>query len=130
VALPAEDVESVIEIDLITPVPMAAPHVAGLFALRSRVLTIIDSIAALDLGVVARSEVMPAVIVCCDGHPYGLLVDQVDDVVAIAGPVAPVRAVLGQGWARAVRGVVEHEGEALLVVAPAALIAGPLVLAA
>lgn len=130
VALFAEDVESVVEIDLVTPVPMVAPHVAGLFALRSRVLTIIDSIASLELGAVARGDAMPAVIVSCEGHPYGLLVDQVDDVVAIAAPMAPVRAVLGQGWTRAARGVVEYQGEALLLLDPATLIAGPVGIAA
>ena len=35
VALPAASVESVVELDL-DPVPRAAPHVAGLSALRSR----------------------------------------------------------------------------------------------
>ena len=42
VALPAAAVESVVELDTLIPVPRAAPHVAGLSALRSRVLTVID----------------------------------------------------------------------------------------
>ena len=41
VALPAAAVESVFELDTQIPVPRAAPHVAGLSALRSRVLTVI-----------------------------------------------------------------------------------------
>ena len=48
VAISADTVESVVEVEAITPVPLAAPHIAGLAALRSRVLTIIDSYAALD----------------------------------------------------------------------------------
>lgn len=130
VALPAADVESVIEIDGITPVPLVAPHVAGLFALRSRVLTIIDSVAALELGTTAIGGAMQAVIVGCDGHLYGLLVDQVDDVVAIAAAVGSAKAALGKGWARAAKGTVEHEGEAHLLIDPAALIAGPVAAAA
>ena len=42
VALLAAAVESVVELDTLIPVPRAAPHVAGLSALRSRVLTVID----------------------------------------------------------------------------------------
>lgn len=130
VAMPANHVESVIEIDQITPVPLVAPHVAGLFALRSRVLTIIDSVAALDLGKTPAGEAMQAVIVACDNHPYGLLVDHVEDVVVRSGAVQPVRAALGEGWARAALGVIEHEGNALLLIDPAVLIAGPVAIAA
>ena len=38
VAISADTVESVVEVEAITPVPLAAPHIAGLAALRSRVL--------------------------------------------------------------------------------------------
>jgi purine-binding chemotaxis protein CheW len=124
VAMPANHVESVIEIDQITPVPLVAPHVAGLFALRSRVLTIVDSVAALDLGKTPVSKAMQAVIVACDGHPYGLLVEHVEDVVVGSGAVQPVRAALGDGWARAAMGVIEHDGNALLLIDPAILIGG------
>ena len=50
VALPAAAVESVVELDTLIPVPRAAPHVAGLSALRSRVLTVIDCMRSLELG--------------------------------------------------------------------------------
>lgn len=130
VALPADDIESVVEIDGITPVPLVARHVAGLFALRSRVLTIIDSVAALDLGATPIGNAMQAVIVGCDGHPYGLLVDDVEDVIATDAPAGPVRAALAGGWARAATGVVPYEGEALLRIDPTVLIAGQSSLAA
>jgi purine-binding chemotaxis protein CheW len=67
---------------------------------------------------------MQAVIVGCDGHPYGLLVDHVEDVVAARDTIEPVRAALSGGWARATIGVVNHEGEALPLIDPAVLIAG------
>lgn len=130
IALPADHVESVVEIDNITPVPLVAAHVAGLFALRSRVLTIIDSSAALDLGPTSRTAAMQAVIVACDGHHYGLLVEHVEDVLESSAAVRPVRAPLADGWSRAACGVIEHEGEALLLIDPSMLIAGPFELAA
>ncbi len=128
-ALPAAFVESVVEIEEIAPVPCAPSHVFGLFALRSRVLTVIDTIAALGGDRSAPGE-KQAVIVHVDGHLYGLLVDDVDDVVAIEGVPTQPRALLSAGWARYSKGVFEHDGDPLLLIDVAAMIAGPLELAA
>ena len=125
VALPAADVEAVVEIDGVTPVPRSAAHVAGLAALRSRVLTVIDSFASLELG---RSELQgtrEAIVVPCDAHPYALLVDTVEDVVEFSGTIEPVRTSLGSGWRRVAKGMVDAEGDLLLLIDPFALIAGP-----
>lgn len=127
--LPAAFVESVVEIEDIAPVPCAAPHVMGLFALRSRVLTVIDTITALGGERGAGGE-KQAVIVHVDGHLYGVLVDDVDDVVAIEGAPGQFRSPLSDGWARYATGVLDHDGEPLLLVDVAALIAGPLDMAA
>lgn len=127
--LPAAFVESVVEIEDIAPVPCAPPHVFGLFALRSRVLTVIDTVAAMGAGRSGDGE-KQAVIVHVDGHLYGVLVDDVDDVVAIEGAASQPRALLSAGWERYSQGVLEHEGEPLLLIDVAALIAGPLDLAA
>lgn len=127
--LPATFVESVVEIDDVAPVPSAPAHVFGLFALRSRVLTVIDTIAALGEGRSGKGE-KQAVIVHVDGHLYGVLVDDVDDVVAIEGVPSQPRALLSAGWAHYSKGVLDHEGEPLLLIDVAALIAGPLDLAA
>lgn len=127
--LPAAFVESVVEVDEIAPVPCAPAHVFGLFALRSRVLTVIDTIAALG-GNRSEPGEKQAVIVHVDGHLYGLLVDDVDDVIAIEGAPTHPRALLSAGWARYSKGVFEHDGEPLLLIDVAAMIAGPLDLAA
>jgi len=125
IALPASAVESVVEVDAITPVPLAAPHIAGLAALRSRVLTVIDSYAALELGFAPRVGLLQAVVVTTDNHLYGLLVDEVEDVAAIAGEPMPLPAGLGRGWSRMAIGLVEHEGHAILLLDPARLVVGP-----
>jgi purine-binding chemotaxis protein CheW len=124
VALPAVTVESVVEIDSIEQVPLVAPHVAGLFALRSRVMTVIDSCASVGIGRFAWNGRAEAVIANCDGHGYAILVENVDDVVEPGTAVTPSRAVLSAGWARVSRGTIEVDGEALLVVDPEALVAG------
>jgi purine-binding chemotaxis protein CheW len=130
VGLTADAIESVVEIDAISPVPLAPPHVAGLAALRSRVLTVIDSYAALELGQGPRGALCQAVVVTIDNHLYGLLVDEVEDVVVTADELLPLHAGLARGWREGAIGLVEHQGHAVLLLDPARLVAGPTAVAA
>ncbi len=125
VAFDAAAVDSVVEAEAVTPVPRVAAHVAGLSALRSRVLTIIDCLAALGLDASPREGAGELIVVTVDGHLYGLAVDRVDDAVPLGAPSSVAGVALAPGWARAARGLVEHEGRVLLLVDPAALVAGP-----
>lgn len=125
VAIPATQVEGVVELDSLIPVPRAAAHVAGLSALRSRVLTVIDCKASLDLGVTETGAVREAAIVELDGHHYALLVDMVEDVVEALSSPTVVRAAMVAGWARVALGMIETEAGPLLLVDVAALIGGP-----
>jgi len=127
VALLAEEMESVVEIEAVCPVPGAAPHVAGLSALRSRVLTVIDGRASLGLGPTEKPR--DAVVAIVDGHPYALLVDAVEDVVE-GGDIRPLAASAGAGWSRVARGAVEAEGDLMLLLDLPALILGSLAEAA
>src|SRR4249919_698499 len=125
VALPAAAVESVVELDTLIPVPRAPAHVAGLSALRSRVLTVIDCMRSLELGETDCSDgIREASVVELDGHHYALIVDVVEDVVEAASDPTPVRAAMGPGWERVSQGMVETEDGPLLLVDVAALIAG------
>ena len=125
VALPAVAVESVVELDTLIPVPRAPPHVAGLSALRSRVLTVIDCLRSLELGVSDCSEgIREAAVVELDGHHYALIVDVVEDVVEALSDPSPVRAAMEAGWERASIGMVETETGPILLVDVAALIFG------
>src|SRR3546814_5029866 len=79
VAISADQIESVVDIGVVTPIPLADAGVRGLAALRSRVVTVINSCVALGLpcpGDAARR----AVITHIDGHPYAMLVEGVEDV--------------------------------------------------
>lgn len=126
VALRTSEVQSLVEIDTLAPVPRAPAHIAGLSALRSRVLTVIDCMHSLELiRDPAARPMHEAVVVEHEGHSYALAVDSVEDVVvAKSGPV-PLRAGLGDGWERVSLGMVECDDGALLLVDVAALIAGP-----
>ena len=126
VAFPSAAVESVVELDTLIPVPGAAAHVAGLSALRSRVLTVIDTVRSLDLGETDCSDgIREAAVVELDGHHYALIVDSVEDVLEAMSEPSPIRAAMGKGWERVALGMVETEAGPLLLVDVAALIAGP-----
>lgn len=129
VAIPADSVSSVVELDEIAPVPRAAPHIAGLAALRSRVLTVIDSYRAIGLDR-PNTDSREAVVVELDGHHYALMVDSVDDVVAATSVATAARTPLKDGWARVAAGTVEAEGDMLLLLDVVSLIGGNQAIAA
>ena len=114
---------SVIELDMVSPVPCAPHHVVGLSAMRSRPITVIDCYRALDL---AQPEAVKGSVrlVELDHHLYALQVDEVVDVLALDAKPVAARMELQRGWARVQRGLVDTgQGHALLV-DPVALVAG------
>ena len=125
IALPASEVEGVVELDGITPAPRAAGHVAGLSALRSRVLTVIDGLASLEFGRAPVEGLLEAIIVPSGGHTYALLVDSVEDVIEAQRPPAPIRTPVGAGWDRVAIGTIDAGKDLLLLVDPHLMIAGP-----
>jgi purine-binding chemotaxis protein CheW len=130
IAIDAAEIESVVELEATTPIPRAAPHVAGLAALRSRVVTVIDCLAALELGHSPASYPRDAIVVEVEGHPYALLVDAVEDVLEHSGELQPVRTRPAPGWDRVSRGMVLADDDLVLLIDVQALIAGPAALAA
>lgn len=125
VALPAARIESVVELDTLIPVPRAASHIAGLSALRSRVLTVICSRRSLGLPDPQIDGILEAAVTEVDGHHYALIVDGVEDVLEATGDPAPVRAAMADGWERVSSGMVESEVGALLLIDVEALVGGP-----
>ena len=123
VAISADQVESVVDIGAVTPVPCADARVRGLAALRSRVVTVINSCAALELpcpGDAAKR----AVITHIDGHPYAMLVEGVEDVAGYEAQPLTNGIALEAGWASVGTGVIEHGDEPVLVIDLRALVPG------
>ena len=129
VAIESGQVESVVDIGTIVPVPRAERQVRGLAALRSRVVTVIDTRSALGLEA-GPVEATRAVITIVDGHHYAVLVDALDDVAPF--DLVPLSAgiVLDKGWRVIGRGLVERDGEPILAIALDALIPNVTALAA
>ncbi len=123
VAFPSADVESVVDVGQIVPVPRVAGEIAGVAALRSRVVTVIDSRVALGMPADGRTR-KRAVVARVDGHSYALLVDALDDVTPLECMDLGSGVALEPKWRRAVCGLVERDGEPIPVLRPAALVPG------
>jgi purine-binding chemotaxis protein CheW len=122
-AIASEIIRSVVEIEGVTPVPRAPDHIAGLAALRSRAMTVVDCRRALDLPASDQPTDL-AVVVELDEFLYALAVDGVEEVVPFESEPSEVRADLKAGWAWAALGMVETSVGPALVLDPASLIQG------
>jgi purine-binding chemotaxis protein CheW len=124
IAFPAVKVRSVIEIERITPIPRTAPHIAGITALRSQALTVIDSRVALGFESSGDPTGSRAAVVDHEGHAYALLVDEAFDVTAALGEPERVSGGFGEAWTEAAIGMVETASGPALLIAIEQLIAG------
>ena len=107
VAIPTEEIEAVVKLTEIAAVPRVPAHVAGLSALRSRVLTVIDT-AALVWGRAAKAAPDSyAIISNISGHSYAMMVDSVRDIAAVPGGPLPLRGQLDPAWRPFTRQMVE-----------------------
>lgn len=123
VAIDSDQVESVVDIGEITPVPRAPAEVRGLAALRSRVVTVIDTCAALGLPP-SPQTLARAVITLVDGHHYAILVDALEDVAPFQLLPLDGGVTLDGGWRRAGCGVIDRDGDPMLAIDLNAIIPG------
>ena len=130
-ALRTSEVQSVVELDAISPVPRAPGFVLGLTALRSSTLTVVDAAAAIGLPAHGLPEAgTRAAIVDHAGHRYALVVDEIDDVAEARGDPAPVPGEAGPGWERVSQGLIETDRGPALLIDLGTLLAGPPLVAA
>ncbi len=122
VAIDSNQVESVVDIGEVTAVPRASSHVRGLAALRSRVVTVVDTQSALGLEAAAAAK--RAVITQVEGHHYAMLVDALDDVAPFDLLPLASGVTLDAAWREAGRGIVERDGEPILAIDLASLVPG------
>ena len=122
VAIRSDHVESVVDIGEITPVARTSRAVRGLAALRSRVVTVIDTAIVLDPAapLAARRR---AVVTQVDGHHYALLVDALDDAHRFVPKPLSAGLLPGAAWAAITNGLIEHEGRVVLILDLPAIVA-------
>jgi len=130
VAIQSDLVESVVHVTDVVPVPKSDPAVAGLFALRSRVLTLIDSQYHVT-GVTKPFENRGlAVIAEIAGHHFGLLVDSVEDAVTIDTDDVEKSVMPSPQWSKLASGLVQVGGEIAMIIDPEQLVSGERAIAA
>ncbi len=113
--VPAADVLQMETFAGATPVPDAAPYVAGLVQLRGRVIPVIDLRARFGLPPAPRTLESRVVVVNRGARAIGLLVDSARDVLRLdADAVQPLADPLIDAGNRFVKGVVP--GSRLLMV--------------
>lgn len=130
VALRSRAINSVVTVGTPVHVPAGPPHVAGLFALRSRVFTIIDPHVVIGLAPMPIVPGQRVIVVDVAEHGYALLADAIEDVCFIDAPETRVAGKLLPGWARVADAMIEHDGASLLVVDPAQFVTLPVARAA
>lgn len=130
VALRSRAINSVVTVGTPVHVPAAPAHVAGLFALRSRVFTLIDPHVVIGLPAVPVAPGQRVIVVDVADHGYALLADAIEDVCFIDAAETRVTGRLLPGWARVADAMIEHEGASLLVVDPSHFITLPVAKAA
>lgn len=124
-AIHAQEVESVIEIGAITPVPRAPDFISGITAMRSQALTVIDCRRTMGFDPEQFALDHRAIVVAVGGYSYALRIDMIEDITTGADMANPVPGGFGREWSRVARGLIETRvGPALLLDLPA-LIAGP-----
>jgi purine-binding chemotaxis protein CheW len=130
VGIDSSAVESIVHVQDVVPVPKCDLSIAGLFALRSRVLTLIDT-QYLVTGMKQQAEKGAlAVVVEIAGHQYGLLVDKVEDVVSIRASQIEDRVKPAAEWTSFVKQIASVEGRLVMILEPSSLVAGQTSLAA
>lgn len=115
IAMDARQIDAVVDIGRVIPVPRTDPTIRGLAALRSRVATVIDTRMVLGLEPTPPGP-RRAVTASIDGHLYAFLVDSLDDVAPFTRQPLTGGAALGAAWRSAAAGLIERDGRPLLII--------------
>lgn len=111
------DIHDVFALQAVTPVPLAAPEIAGVLNLRGRIVTAIDSRAR--LGLPARQEGLKGAMalgVERGGEAFGLVIDRIGEVLQLADDTFEQNPVnLDAKWRTVSRGVYRLPGRLLMV---------------
>jgi purine-binding chemotaxis protein CheW len=130
IAIACDVVESVVRVHDIITVPRVDPLVAGIFALRSRVLTLIDT----QFAVTGKQQPVPAnalaVIADIGGFHFGLLVSAVKDAVTIDEDQYETEIKPGPAWQYFTKALVKVDGKIVVVLCPSKIVEGNQSLAA
>ena len=81
--MPIARVQDVFMPDRLTPVPLASADMAGIMNLRGRIVTVIDMRCRLGVPSQPNGKAPMAIGIECRGESYGLLIDEVGEVMRL-----------------------------------------------
>jgi purine-binding chemotaxis protein CheW len=120
VAFEAATVAAVVDLANIVPVPLAPPHVIGVCALRSLILTVVDLAGALGQPLEQLSR--RAVTMEIGGHHYAFVVSSVEQVEPSTEKPQAIDASIGADWKSAATARVQTESGTALLLNPQCLV--------
>lgn len=110
-------VQEVLRVTEIAPVPGAPDYVLGIINLRGNVVTVIDTRRRFGLDSLGMDDSTRIVIIESDGQVVGILVDSVAEVVDIrASEIEQAPNVGTEDSAKFIQGVSSIEGELLILI--------------
>ena len=110
-------VQEVLRVSEITPVPGSPDFVLGIINLRGHVVTVVDARRRFNLPAIAASDDSRIVITETGGQVVGMLVDSVAEVLELrADQVETAPNVGNDESTRFVQGVCSHSGELLILI--------------
>ncbi|MEO5343755.1 MAG: chemotaxis protein CheW [Gammaproteobacteria bacterium SHHR-1] len=110
-------VQEVLRVTEIAPVPGSPPYVLGIINLRGNVVTVIDTRNRFGLNPGEVTDNSRIVIIEGEGQVVGILVDSVAEVVELRESEIDVAPNVGnEETARYIQGVHTHKGNLLIVV--------------
>lgn len=115
-AIPILQAQDILAPRTIAPVPLAPDWVAGVMNLRGRIVTAIDFRRRLCLEP-ADTSASPCIVFNHDGEQYGLLVDQIRDILEV--PVdrhEPNPPTMDQAWSQFSRGICRLDDELMIII--------------
>lgn len=124
-AFRAEQVQSVIDLGKITPIPCAPDYIVGMTALRSQALTVIDCRRVIGEDPAQFGSDMRAPVVSVNGHSYALVIDKVEDVTETGSEAESVIGGFGEEWTRISKGMIETADGPVLLLDVDAIISVP-----
>ncbi len=124
VAIDAQQVKSVIRINHLARVPASQPWIRGLAALRSRVLTVIDSACLVTGDITPDQPFLTCVVLQWSGSDHAMMVDSVSDVCTIAASPIALSAAISPAWQTLAGATISVDGAPVLLIDPHHLLNG------
>jgi purine-binding chemotaxis protein CheW len=114
--LPISRVQDVFMPDRLTPVPLSSPDIAGILNLRGRIVTVIDMRCRLGVPTQLSDRLPMAIGIECRGESYGLLIDDIGEVMRLPDGMREVNPVnLDARLAQVSGGVFRLDAQLLVV---------------